>query len=458
MRILVIGGGGREHALVWKIGGSPLLRSRADLMCVPGNAGIEDHASCLPAPARGLTDVAALADLAVKERIDLTVVGPEAPLMSGLVDELTRRGLAVFGASRAAARLEGSKVFAKEFMQRHGIPTAPFEVFSSCRDTLDWLGSTERSFPIVVKADGLAAGKGVVVAPDRASAQEAARAILEEKRFGAAGERIVIEECLTGAEISFFALTDGESATPLASCQDHKRLGDGDTGPNTGGMGALSPSTDLDPDMERRIMERVIQPAIAGMAEEGSPYRGVLYAGLMLTERGPMVLEYNARFGDPEAQVLMPRLESDLVPLLVAASDAGGRMRDIAGRIRWRPEWAACVVLASAGYPGSPETGRMIRGLEMAAKVPQTEVFHAGTRRERDGSLRDRIVTAGGRVLAVTSLGRDLGEALNRAYAGVECLSFEGMQFRRDIGGAALSRLAARPEPLLGHTPREREG
>lgn len=443
MRVVVIGGGGREHALVWKISQSPTVRGRRDLLCIPGNKGIESLAECLPAPAGGLANVTALADLAVHQRAGLVVVGPELPLSLGLTDELSRRGVPAFGASRAASQLEASKAFAKQFMARHGIPTAPFEVFSSLRESLSYLGSSDRRYPIVVKADGLAAGKGVVVADSRQEAEAAVTAMLQEKRFGAAGEKVVIEEHLSGIEVSFFALTDGRTALPLATCQDYKRALEEDRGPNTGGMGAYSPSVEIDSRLEREIMHRIIRPAVRGMAAEGVPYLGVIYAGLMLTQAGPSVLEFNARFGDPETQVLMPRLESDLVPLLLWAAGAEDRPEP-PEEIRWTSDWAACVVVASRGYPESAESGRLIKGLESAAQVEQTVVFHAGTSGSTEDPGGSGAVTAGGRVLAVSSRGRDLKQAVERAYRSVARIRFDGMQFRRDIGRSALSRLESR--------------
>jgi len=458
MRILVIGGGGREHALVWKIRQSPLVRSREDLLCVPGNPGIADLATCLPAPPGGLSNAPCLADLASHHSVDLTVVGPEIALTAGLVDELARRGLPAFGPTASAARLEGSKVFAKQFMARHGIPTAAFEVFSSAQEALAHLASPGRAFPLVVKADGLAAGKGVVVAADRPEAEAAVVAMMVERRFGTAGDRIVIEECLSGIEASFFAITDGERIVPLATCQDYKRCFDGDHGPNTGGMGSYSPSTEIDKALEAEIMDRVMRPAVRGLSAEGSPFRGVLYAGLMLVSPGgaararrdapasghgrvaPMTLEFNARFGDPETQVLMPRWEGDIVPALAAC--AAGRLDDTVSRVAWSPEWAACVVMASAGYPASSDQGRVISGLSNAGRVEKTAVFHAGTRTETDPSDRAVTVTAGGRVLAISSLGGDLAQAVERAYRAVGCVAFDGMKFRKDIGRGAIARSA----------------
>ncbi|MGH9867821.1 MAG: phosphoribosylamine--glycine ligase [Candidatus Polarisedimenticolia bacterium] len=455
MKILVIGGGGREHALVWKIRQSPLVRKRDDVVCVPGNAGIAGEAVCMPPGPRGLDDAAALADLAGSLRADLTVVGPEAPLMAGLADEMRRRGLRVFGATRAAARLEWSKVFAKEFMTRHGIPTAPFVVVQDMEAARAHLASREAIFPVVIKADGLAAGKGVAIARDRREAEDAVQGMLSGE-FGEAGRRVVIERFLEGTEASFFVLSDGERAWPLGSCQDYKRVGDGDEGPNTGGMGAISPSVDVDAGLEQEIMSRIVMPAIRGMASEGAPYRGVLYAGLMLVPGAggapsdppvPVTLEFNARFGDPETQVLLPRLQADLVPLLADAAE--GRLDELP-RDLFRREAAACVVMAAQGYPGRPRTGDEVRGVETLASLEGTQVFHAGTRVEPPEGKGARTVTSSGRVLAVSSLGEDLGAALRRAYDGVSRISFEGMHHRRDIGRDALARAAARERQMAG--------
>jgi phosphoribosylamine---glycine ligase len=448
MKIMVVGGGGREHALVKAIRRSPLVSSREDVVCVPGNAGIARDAVCVPPGPGGMSDAVGLAGLADSQRADLTVVGPELPLHAGLADEMQRRGRPVFGSTRAAARLEWSKVFAKEFMARHGIPTAPFRVVDTLEQAQGWLGSSEVSFPIVVKADGLAAGKGVVIAPDRSAAEAAVSAMLSG-RFGEAGRRVVIERCLRGIEVSFFALSDGERVIPMQTCQDYKRAGDGDTGPNTGGMGAFSPSTEMNEALERRVMEQVILPAIRGMAAEGAPYRGVLYAGLMLVadEAGdviPMTLEFNARFGDPETQVLLPRLEEDLVALFAEA--AAGRMASGRRRVAATSDWGACVVMAARGYPEPADVGQEIRGLEEAARLPRTQVLHAGTRGAGPGhdGPASRVITSGGRVLAVSALGADLREAVRRAYDGVSRITFDGMHYRCDIGQDAVARLVAR--------------
>ena len=447
MRVLLVGNGGREHALAWKIRQSPLVRGPRDLLCVAGNAGIASLATCLPPPDGGLGNIAGIADLAREHKVDLTVVGPELPLTLGLADESARRGMKIFGATKAASRIEGSTVFAKEFMARHRIPTPAFEVFTTAREATAWLGSEDRSFPIVVKADGLAAGKGVVVAADREEASRAVAMMMEQKRFGVAGDRIVIEEYIEGVEASFFVISDGERCVPMATCQDYKRAEDGDRGPNTGGMGAYSPSIECDAALEREIMRRVMEPAIRGLAEEGTPYRGILYAGLMLRRTGdggiePEVLEFNARFGDPEAQVLMPRIAGDLVPLLGAAAE--GTLDSGADTIQWRREWSACVVMASRGYPETSESGRVLSGLEAAAALPDVMVFHAGTRQGPGPAGDAPIETAGGRVLSVSAVGVDLRQAVERAYAGVSRIAFDGMKFRRDIGAGAIARLSDR--------------
>jgi phosphoribosylamine--glycine ligase len=423
MRILVIGSGGREHALVWKLRRSPRVRR---VVCIPGNAGIESEAHCL---ALDPADHEELARAAAREKIDLVVVGPEAPLAAGLADFLRARGLPVVGPGRAAARLESSKVFAKEFMARHGIPTAPFAVYGRADEALEFLESSAARYPLVVKADGLAAGKGVVVARDREQAAEAVRRIMVAREFGAAGDRVIIEDCLEGSEASYIVFTDGEAIVPAVAAQDHKAVFDGDQGPNTGGMGAYSTDHILGPELERAVLDRIIRPAIAGMRAEGSPFQGILYAGLMLTAAGPQVLEFNVRMGDPEAQVILPRLESDLA--LLCELLAGGRLGEY--EARWSNSAAVCVVLASGGYPGSYEKGKVITGLEMAAEDRRVVIFHAGTAR------RDRtFVTHGGRVLGVTAVAADLAEAMMAAYEAVNKIHFDGMHYRRDIGAKGL--------------------
>lgn len=422
MRVLVVGGGGREHALCWKLRQSPLL---SELFCAPGNPGIAELATPVPiAP----EEIAKLADFATDLKVDLTVVGPELPLSLGLADELISRGLAVFGPRRAAAEIESSKVFAKQLMERHGIPTAAFALAHDAAEAR----AAARRFgpPVVLKADGLASGKGVFVAQDEAEVEEAVRALFEERRFGASAERVVVEECLAGEEVSFMALADGERVLPLATAKDYKRIGEGDTGPNTGGMGSHSPAGVIAAEAAAEVVERVIQPAVAGLAAEGRPFVGVLYAGLMMTAAGPRVLEFNARFGDPEAQVLLLRLEDDLLPLLAEA--AAGRCEP--RRLRFRHEAAACVVLAAPGYPGRPVGGEPIGGLERAAAHPGVEVFHAGTALAAEGG----VVSAGGRVLDVCALGADLPEALRRAYDAAAEVDWPGKVLRRDIGRRVL--------------------
>jgi phosphoribosylamine---glycine ligase len=424
MKVLVIGGGAREHALCWKLRQSPLL---SELYCAPGNPGIAAVADRVPLAAE---EVQRLADFAAEMKIDLTVVGPELPLTLGLADELANRGLAVFGPTRRAAEIEGSKVFAKQFMERHGIPTAPFAIV---HDAASARAEARRfGYPVVLKADGLAAGKGVLIVNDAAELEEALRALFEERRFGASADRVVLEAFLTGDEVSFMALSDGERVLPLATARDYKRIGDGDTGPNTGGMGAHSPSGGLSAEAAAEAVETVLRPAVAGLAAEGRPFVGVLYAGLILTPEGPRVLEFNARFGDPEAQVLMLRLEDDL--LAVLAAGAAGRFD--ARRLSFRREVAACVVLASPGYPGRPLMGDAIRGLERAAAVPGAEVFHAGT-----GMLEGEVISAGGRVLSVCALAPDLAGALDRAYRAVEEIDWPGKVYRRDIGRRLLGEV-----------------
>ncbi|MGH9408237.1 MAG: phosphoribosylamine--glycine ligase, partial [Vicinamibacterales bacterium] len=414
MNILIVGSGGREHALAWA-----LARDAATtrLFCAPGNAGIAAVAMLAPIdPA----DVAALAAFATAESIDLTIVGPELPLDRGIVDRFRAQGLRVVGPPRAAAQLECSKVFAKDFMSRHGIPTARYRVCASSQDAHAVVDGSAFGFPIVVKADGLAAGKGVVIAADAAEAHDAIRAAMDERRFGAAGARVVIEECLEGPEVSFFALCDGTRAIPIATAQDHKRIFDGDRGPNTGGMGAFAPSPLVDRDLESRVMREIVAPVLQGMRADGTEYRGFLYAGLMLTGAGPKVIEFNVRFGDPEAQVVMPLVRGSLLPWLQAAADGA-----LAGeRVPLRDEASVGVVLASAGYPGPVTSGVALDGLDDAASVSGATVFHSGTAAE-DG----RIVTAGGRVLTVVAVDRDYGAAMTRAYHAASLISFEGMQY-----------------------------
>jgi phosphoribosylamine--glycine ligase len=422
MKVLIVGSGGREHALAWKVSQSPKVK---EVIAAPGNPGIKKIGRCVDIKP---TDVEGLAEFAQKEKIDLTIVGPEAPLVAGIVDEFERRGLKIFGPSKAAAKLEGSKVFAKEMMKKYGVPTAEFQVFDNPEEAKRYV--REKGAPIVVKADGLAAGKGVVVAKTVEEAIEAIDRIMVEKVFGESGNRVVIEECLEGEEASYLVITDGKNFVPLATAQDHKAVFDGDEGPNTGGMGAYSPAPVLSEDMEKEVQERVIKPILEGMRREGTPFKGVLYAGLMITEKGPMVLEFNVRFGDPEAQALMRRLEDDLVDVSLSSIE-----ENLVEELHWKPETSICVVLASKGYPGRYEKGKEITGIEEAEKVPTVVVFHAGTA-VKDGKL----VTNGGRVLNVTALGRDIVEARERAYRAIEKIHFEGMHYRKDIGLKALKR------------------
>lgn len=422
MRVLVVGSGGREHALCWAIAASPLVDA---LFCAPGNAGIAAEATCVPVDAEDIDGLVALAD---RERIDFVVVGPEGPLVAGLVDRLSERGIKAFGPSAAAARLEGSKGFAKDFMARHGIPTAAYRRFTDAAAARAYV--TARGAPIVVKADGLAAGKGVVVAGTVDEAVAAIDAAMVDDSFGSAGAELVIEDFLEGEEASFFALVDGETALPLAAAQDHKRVGEGDTGPNTGGMGTYSPAPVVDAAMAERIMAEVVRPTVAGMAADGAPFKGVLFVGLMIGADGPKVVEYNVRFGDPECQVMLARLKSDLLPALVAAADGQLAHFDL----RWLDDAALCVVMASRGYPGGYEKGTPIRGLDAAAEADGVTVFHAGTGRLDDGT----IVATGGRVLGVTALGADVAEAQARAYAAVDRIDWPGGFCRRDIGWRAV--------------------
>jgi phosphoribosylamine--glycine ligase len=424
MRVLVVGSGGREHALCWAIAASPLCDA---LYCAPGNPGIAAEAICVPINA---ADRDALVAFAQKERIDFVVVGPEAPLVAGVVDKLEAVGIAAFGPSAAAAALEGSKGFTKDLCRQYDIPTGRYGRFADATAAKAY--ARAEGAPIVVKADGLAAGKGVTVAMSLAEAEAAIDDALIANRFGEAGAEVVIEEFLTGEEASFFVLSDGTHALPLASAQDHKRVGDGDIGPNTGGMGAYSPAPCVTPDIAEQVMARIIRPTLNGMAKDGHPYKGVLYAGLMLTATGPKLIEYNVRFGDPECQVLLPRLKSDLLPALLAARD--GVLKDF--DLRWHEEAALCVVLAAKGYPDNPQRGSAIRGLDAAATSdPSVHIFHAGTRR-----VGEELVADGGRVLNVVGLGARLDEARRRAYAVIDRIDWPEGFCRRDIGWRALKR------------------
>ena len=423
MRILVIGGGGREHALVWKLAQSPRVRK---IYCAPGNGGIAAEAECVAVDVKSLDSLVAAAN---QIQPDLTVVGPELPLMLGVVDEFTRRGWRIFGPTKAAAMLEISKSFAKEFLQRHRIPTAHYAICNSMDDVRHALHHFHP--PLVVKADGLAAGKGVVIAKTKDEAAMVASEMLSGKMLGEAGTRVVLEEFLSGDELSFLVVSDGERIAPLVAAQDHKRVGDGDTGPNTGGMGAYTTRTIVDDKMRDWLVTHIARPVVAGMKAEGAEYKGVLYCGLMMTARGPMVLEFNCRFGDPETQPILMRLESDLVGALEASID--GRTSD--GDFRWSDDAAVSVVMASGGYPGAYEAGKKISGLEDAAKLEAVKVFHAGTT-ARDGAF----YTSGGRVLGVTARASELGTALARVYEACGKIGFEGAHYRKDIAARALKK------------------
>ncbi|HET7295216.1 MAG TPA: phosphoribosylamine--glycine ligase [Vicinamibacteria bacterium] len=429
MRVLVVGNGGREHALAWKIKQSPLL---TELYCAPGNAGMAELADCVPIDTSNIVEVA---DFAQTIKADLTVVGPELPMVLGIADEFARRGLLIFSPSRVAAEIEGSKAFAREFMSRHKIPSPAYQVCQSPEEAMAAVKKPPFGFPMVIKADGLASGKGTILAQDEAEAKAAVDLMMTEKKFGSAGNRLVIEEFLSGEEISFLVLSDGARVVPLMSAQDHKRVRDGDVGPNTGGMGAVSPATNMTVDAHKQIMQEAVLPTVAGMAAEGRRYQGTLYAGVMMTDEGPKVLEYNARFGDPETQAILVRMKSDIVPILVGV--AQGQLKDT--KIEWAKEPSACVVVAAKGYPEAPETGQAISGLEALKGLSDVVAFHAGTGRKDDAT-----VTTGGRVLGVTALGANLEAAIQRAYEAVAKISFAGMHYRQDIGKRALARLQAR--------------
>jgi len=418
MKVLVVGSGGREHILVWKIAQSSKVKK---IYCAPGNGGIADIAECIDIKA---DNIKALVKFAKSKKIDLTVVGPEAPLVEGIVDAFEKEGLKIFGPSKQAAQLEGSKTFAKEFMQTWDIPTAAFEAFSDINEAEAVLDQVE--YPVVVKADGLAAGKGVYICETKEDAQKALDQIMNEKIFKEAGKEVVIEECLGGEEASILAISDGKNYVVLDSSQDHKRIFDEDLGPNTGGMGAYSPASVVTPSILRLIDAYIIKPTIDGMREEGNPFKGVLYAGIMITEEGPKVLEFNVRFGDPETQAILPRLKNDLVDIMFASCE--GTLDGV--ELNWDQRNCVCVVMSSGGYPGKYEKGKEITGLDVDEN---TIIFHAGTKKEGE-----RIVTSGGRVLGVTSLGNGIEDAINKAYEQVEKVKFDRCFFRRDIGAKAL--------------------
>ena len=422
MKILVVGSGAREHALCWAITRSSLCK---DLYCAPGNAGIEEEAQCIPIQ---VEDLESLVKFCSKESIDFVVVGPEAPLVGGLIDKLTMAGIKAFGPSADAAKLEGSKSFTKEFCLRHKIPTAAFKRFSSANAAIRYV--EEIGAPIVIKADGLAAGKGVTVAQTLGQAKDAIEEALNDNKFGEAGKEIVVEECLIGEEASFHVLVDGENVIPLASAQDHKPVGEGDTGPNTGGMGTYSPAPILNEDLTQEIMQNFIIPTVEGMKKEGHTYKGVLYAGLMITDNGPKLIEYNARFGDPETQVLLMRLKSDLLPALIACAD--GTLDKI--NLNWDKSAAVCVVMAAKGYPGDYKKGTSIKGLNRANQIKNTHVFHAGTLLNQQGEL----IANGGRVLSITSMGENIADAQTKAYEAVDLIDWTDGFCRRDIAWRAI--------------------
>ncbi len=423
MKVLILGSGGREHALAWAVSRSQRV---TEVVCAPGNGGIAQIARCVPVDVK---DVNAMVRLAEVEQPSLTVVGPELPLSLGVVDAFRERGYRVFGPTREAARLESSKAFAKQFMKRHQIPTANYAVCTSAKEVEESLNLFHP--PIVVKADGLAAGKGVIICPTRHFALETAQGLFSGALLGSVEQQVVIEECLEGEEISFLCLSDGKSVAPLVPAQDHKRIGEGDTGPNTGGMGVYSTSEMLEPEMTEWILHHIAQPTVQGMADEGTPFTGVLYCGLMMTAKGPQVLEYNARFGDPETQAIVVRLESDFVNALEACID--GRLSD--AELRWSPGASACVIASSSGYPGSYNTGLPISGLGSAAQTPDAEIFHSGTSR-----VGGQLVTSGGRVLGATAVGSSLEQALARAYQAMAQIHFDGIYYRHDIGHRALKK------------------
>ncbi len=422
MKVLVVGGGGREHALVWKLKQSPRVK---EIFCAPGNAGIAAMATCVNI---GVEDIPGLLDFTVDRGVSLTLVGPEAPLCAGIVDHFQEAGLKIFGPSQAAAEIEGSKVVAKDIMARYGIPTARYAVFSKQADAVRYINQI--GVPCVIKANGLAAGKGVIVAPDKETALDAVHSIMVDRNFGEAGELVVIEECLVGEEVSILAFTDGVNAVPMISSQDHKRVFDNDQGPNTGGMGAYAPAPVYTQELHEQVMKEIITPMINALHVENRTYRGVIYAGLMITSEGPKVLEFNARFGDPEAQPVLSLLETDLIEIIEAVLE--NRLNTI--DIRWKKQSSVCVVLASGGYPGSYTRGKVIKGLDRVP--PEITVFHAGTAKKGQD-----IVTAGGRVLGVTAVGSDILTAIKSAYKAVEKISFDGMQYRQDIGRRAVQKM-----------------
>ncbi len=423
MKVLVVGSGAREHAICWKLAQSEKV---SEIFCAPGNAGTSEIATNVPISAE---DIAALVDFAKKEKIDLSVIGPETPLVKGIVDEFKKHGLKAFGPSKKAAIIEGSKVFTRDLLKKYNIPSAEYAVFTDAAKAKEYL--QKKGAPIVAKADGLAAGKGVIVCQTVKEAEEAINKILVEKAFGEAGNKLMLEEFLDGEEASFLAFSDGKTVKPMVSSQDHKRAFDNDTGPNTGGMGAYSPAPVVTKELEKEIMEKIMQPTINAMKKEGKEYRGVLYAGLMINKSGPKVLEFNCRFGDPETQVILPRLESDLLEIMLACINGTLAKQEI----NWSEDACTCVVIASGGYPDNYEKGKEIFGLEQAARLKDTVVFHAGTKLENG-----RVLSSGGRVLGVTATGANIRESIVAAYNAVSKISFEKMHYRQDIGHRALKR------------------
>lgn len=417
MKVLVVGSGGREHALVWKLHSSPLVKK---IYVAPGNAGISKLAECVQIASE---DLAGLAGFAERNSIDLTVVGPELPLTLGIVDEFKKRNLSIFGPTKKAAEIEGSKVFAKEFMKKHHIPTASFRIFDKQDEALDFVKSSD--MPLVIKADGLAAGKGAVIIEDVNTGISAIQKIMVEKIFKDAGNRVVVEDFLEGEEATILAFTDGKTILPMPSSQDHKKIYNGNRGPNTGGMGAYAPAPIVDDRKMRRIYDEILEPTIVGMEQEGRTFKGVLYAGLMLTDRGPKVMEFNCRFGDPETQVILPLLKSDLVEIFMSIIEGDLSLQEV----EWTDDFAVCVILASAGYPGKYEKGKEIFGLEKAEQVENIVIFHAGTKK-----IGPRFFTNGGRVLGVTAVDKTVEKAIHKAYVSVDKIKFDGVQFRRDIG------------------------
>lgn len=417
MKILVVGSGGREHALVWKLQSSSVVKK---IYAAPGNAGISKLAECVEIASE---DLVGLAEFAQRNSIDLTVVGPELPLTLGITDEFQKRNLRIFGPTKMAAMIEGSKVFAKEFMKKYHIPTASFQAFDKADEAIDFVKSSD--MPLVIKADGLAAGKGVILAEDTESAVSAIKKIMVEKIFKDAGNKAVIENFLQGEEVTILAFTDGKTILSMPSSQDHKKIYDGNRGPNTGGMGAYAPTSIVDDRMMRRIYDEILEPTMVGLEQEGIIYKGILYAGLMLTDRGPKVMEFNCRFGDPETQVILPLLKSDLVEIFMSIIEGDLSLDEV----EWTDDFAVCVILASAGYPDKYEKGKEIFGLEKVEQAEDVLVFHAGTKKEGK-----RVLTDGGRVIGVTAVDKNVEEAIHKAYASVDKIKFDGAQFRRDIG------------------------